>query len=580
MPILASPTPEPLPPSHGGLVANWMESNLVHGEGDREGEPYRLAPHLERLLYRWFEYDPASVTILQPRRDVAADVAELLRRGNAGDRSPQVVDGLTLAGLAQGVYSHRKGVVGWAKGSAKTEFEAALALEHLEGPSWVKGTPVVTVGAVDGGQANELLRIADMMCPSEEHDQVSDLRERLHYTPGGDSRPAKISQRHGRGRILSTSAALGKNDGKRTSLLLCDEVHEWDYHSDAGAKRHGILERNTNKREGSRQLNVSTAGWSLESLLGGMYQTGRDVAAGDVPDPGFLMEWWEATEGLDLDDDAQLEQAIREANPMAELLPWLVDTLKRSYLDHKARGKVGEWLRYHGNRWVDAPDGDEWLEDIELWNKREAPGRRIKKTLEDGNVIEVAPPPPRDTEIVVAFDGSRTGDSTAIIGVTVSPTPYVFVIDIIERPERDPADWHVSRQRVRNGFLNAADQWTVRRWPADESYWHGELEALEQDHELPIEAFPQSWERMGPACELLYELITRGGMTHDGDPRLRRHIRNARKVTSENSVRISKKNIRSRRWVDGAIATSMGVRVATDLAKPQAPGPEPMFAVT
>ena len=37
--LLLSPTPTPLPPSHGAAMATWMEQELVHGEGDLEGEP-------------------------------------------------------------------------------------------------------------------------------------------------------------------------------------------------------------------------------------------------------------------------------------------------------------------------------------------------------------------------------------------------------------------------------------------------------------------------------------------------------------------------------------------------------------
>lgn len=528
MPILVSPTPTPLPPSHGAAVADWMEANLVHGEGDLEGEPFRLAGHMLRALFRWFEYSP-------PRR------------------------GRPI------VYSHRKGVIGWPKGSAKTEFEQALALEQLEGPSIVVGTPVVTVASVDGDMANELVYRASMMIPPEDSPQTSDLRERLRYVAG--ERHKIVHQRgYGRGRILATSQALGKNDGKLTSLLLADELHEWDYHSDAGAKRHGILERATNKRRGSRQLNVSTAGWSIASLLGAMYAYGCQVASGEVVDPTFLFEWWEASDHWDLDDPAQLEAAIREANPMAAEVDWLVDQLARSYREHKLRGKVGEFLRYHLNRWVEAQDGAAWLDDIRLWDAR---------AVTDGVLVPgpggsmVAPPPPDDVDVVLGFDGSETGDSTALVGATVEPEPYIWVVDCWERPERDPeGGWRVPVTEVEDRIVAECTRRGrhVVEVAADVAYWRGSLERLREQHGVPVVEFPQSNDRLGPACERAYEAITRGQMTHDGDPRLRRHIANARRRETEHGVRISKKHVMSRRWIDLAIAAVMAHARAAQLA--------------
>lgn len=463
-----------------------MEANLVHGEGDLEGQPFRLAAHELRAIYRWYEHNPIT-----------------------------------------GDYLHRKGLIGWPKGSGKTELVAGLGLEHLSGPAPTKGTPVVTVAAVDGDQADELVRVAGMMIDEQP------VGEDLDVVAG------RITQRRGGGSMKATSSALGKNDGKKTSLLLCDEIHEWDAHSEAGAKRHGVLERSTNKRRDGRQLNITTAGWSLDTLAGAMFTYGEQVALGQIVDPGFLMEWWQASEHWDLDDPAQLVAAIREANPAAD--PWnQLDNLVRSYHEHRLRGAVEEYVRYHLNRW---PTGvaDAWLDPV-LWASRLQPGT-----------------PPAGTRVVLGFDGSHTGDSTALVGVTVAAKPHVFKIACWER-EPDDRDWRVPIDAVEAAIAAACDPKTggydVVELAADLFGWISSLARLEQRGVNVVE-IPQNGKRMGAACQRFYEAVQRDLLTHDGDKQLTKHIGNARRRETDFGIRIVKEHERSRRHIDLAIAAVM-----------------------
>ena len=57
----ASRSPRPkLLPTLGPVVCAWIEQNLVHGEGDYLGEQFRLEPWQTRIIYRLYEYDPAT----------------------------------------------------------------------------------------------------------------------------------------------------------------------------------------------------------------------------------------------------------------------------------------------------------------------------------------------------------------------------------------------------------------------------------------------------------------------------------------------------------------------------------------
>jgi phage terminase large subunit-like protein len=488
-----------------------MEAELVHGEGDREGEPFRLAGHMLRALYRWYEYEEDSET------------------------------GLFLR------YTHKEGLIGWPKGQAKTEFEQATGLEHILGPSVVAGTPVVLVGAVDGDQAEELVRRAGMMVADQPVAEQLRIQDSRIYVKGSAAR------------MVATSAALGKNDGKLPTLQLNDELHEWDGPGTThGAKRYGILERNLNKRPQARQLNVTTAGPSLETLAGGLYTYGSQVARGEIDDPTFLMDWWEASAHWDLDDRAQLLEAIREANPVADVF-WPAEQLLRAYDKHKAKGIVHEFIRYHLNRWWQDPD-QLWM-DMGAWADR-AENRQL---------------PPAGTAIVLGFDGSRSNDSTAIVGATVAARPHLFVVDCWERP-RDADDlWEVPDAAVRARLLDATSYWDVKEVSCDLALWRETLKELET-RGLPIVEFPQTSRRMAPACEAFVESTNRGFHTHDGDPRLTRHISNAHKAITPDGVRIAKAHKSSARKIDLAVAAVMARERAAWFARSAGSGRRPVFA--
>jgi phage terminase large subunit-like protein len=294
-------------------------------------------------------------------------------------------------------------------------------------------------------------------------------------------------------------------------------------------------------------LNVTTAGWSLESLLGSLYTYGCRVAAGELPDPTFLMDWWEASDHWDLDDPTQLLQAIREANPAADVF-WPAEQLLRAYEKHKTRGILHEFVRYHLNRW--------WQDPNQLWMEMAAwYARAVKRQI-----------PPPATPVVLGFDGSRSKDSTGIVVATVEPKPHVFVLECWERPRDAGDDWEVPTSAVRARLLQAVEYFDVKEIAADVALWRETLADLEL-RGLPIVGFPQTSKRMVPACESFLEGATRGLFTHDGDPRLTRHISNAHKMLTPEGVRIAKAHKKSERKIDLAVAAVMARERAAWMAR-------------
>lgn len=166
--------------------------------------------------------------------------------------------------------------------------------------------------------------------------------------------------------------------------------------------------------------------------------------------------------------------------------------------------------------------------------------------------------PPRG--VVLGFDGSRNGDSTALVAVTVEPDPKIIVLGCWEKPLDKTAalDWHVPREDVKEKIRQACRDYNVVEVAADEYIWVGELEELLEEG-IPVVSFPQTSMRMGPATQRFYELVTSQRISHDGNPALARHLGNAQIKTDARGSRLSKDARNSPRKIDLGVAAVMAV---------------------
>lgn len=305
----SSPAPRPAP-SLGGQVCRWIESNLVHAEGDFYGKPFRLRPWQRAFIWRAYEVNP------------------------------------------DGTRKYSRVLLGLPKGNGKTELAAALGCAELAGPvvfeRWAsEGRPVGTrrvspdipVAAASFEQADLLFGAARIMISEGP------------LEPYFDAFDTEILVKNGPGRMYRVAAVAGSNDGARPTFFLGDELHEW-----VGNKErvHLVLSNGRAKRADSWELGVSTAGWDPRSLLGRMYTHGKRVKEGVEQDDTLLFEWHEPSENVDVNDAKALEAAIREANPAAD------DFLPVAAILARAKEiPEFEFRRYHLNQWVESPE--RWL---------------------------------------------------------------------------------------------------------------------------------------------------------------------------------------------------------------------------
>ncbi|HEX7119135.1 MAG TPA: terminase TerL endonuclease subunit [Longimicrobiales bacterium] len=493
------------PPTLGPWVCRWIERFLVHSQGDYLGQPFRLRPWQKAFIYRAYELEP------------------------------------------DGSRRYDRALLGVGKGNGKTELAAALALAELAGPVVFDGwerpgvprrpvprtAPDIPIAAASFEQADTLFGAARAMI---QHGPLADFFECWD---------TELLPKGAPGRLYRVAAVAGTNDGRRPTFFVADELHEWEGRKE---RVYLVLSNGRAKRTGTWELAISTAGWDVGSLLGRLYLHGKRVQAGEVDDPRFLFQWWEAPEDLDLSDPEQLRQAVRAANPAAgDFLP--EDAIVRRYYE-LGPTKEHEFRRYYLNQWASAPE--RWLPDA-LW----------AACAED---VEV----PDGARIVIGFDGSYSRDSTAVVGCMLGERPHLFVIGHWERPAGAAEDWRVDIPDVEETLRAACARWDVQAIACDPFRWQRTIQVL-LEAGLPMVEWPShSAVRMAPACAAFEDAVQGRLLSHDGDERLAEHVRNCVVRIDSRGKRITKVHKDSEQKIDLAVAAV----IAYDMATRHAPAPE------
>lgn len=467
------------------MVCAWIEANLVHGEGDKFGEPFKLEPWQRAFVYRLNEYDPAS-----GRRLV------------------------------------RRALLGMPKGNGKTELLAAIALSELAGP-YAPKSPNIPIAAASYEQADLLFGTARVMLTQGPLAQFFEVYE------------TEILRKDGPGRMYRVAAVAGTNDGARPTCLVADELHEW-----TGSKErvHLVLSNSLAKRSEALELNISTAGSDEASLLGRMLSYGKKIASGEVTDPAFLIEWWQAPDSMPLETDEEVRAAIISSNPSAPAQPGDrgfvdVDRLVARYNEVPKH----EFERYHLNRFTQAPD--RWI-GSDVWAKLAKPDRGL---------------PPDGSKVWLGFDGSYSRDASVICGATGDG--YIFLIRAWEKDQRDP-DWTVPRDEVDAVVASSMARWDAQLW-CDPPGWVAEIQRWQEEYGERVLVFPTAVpDRMGPACDRFYTKVQTGELSHDGSPLLARHIANVHTRETRHGTTIGKANKSSPHRIDAAVAAVVAAEAA------------------
>jgi phage terminase large subunit-like protein len=413
----------------------------------------------------------------------------------------------------------RQGLVSIPAGNGKSTLAAALGLFGLLADG-VEGAQVLVV-ASDERQAGIILRTAKRMVELDD-----ELAARVQTFADHLLEPRTDSV------FMALPADPGALQGWDPSLAIVDELHVvTDDTFEAMAARAG-------KRDRSLLLAISTPPRvGDDGVMRRLVDHGRAGA-----DPSFYFAEFAAPAGCPVDD----EQAWAVANPALD------DFLHRDALRATLPPKMREaaFRRYRLGQWV-ALDGA-WLPDG-AW----AACADATRSIPDG------------TGVVCGFDGSFSGDCTALVAVTVEERPHVELVELWEAPEGS-RDWRVPIVAVEDAIRAAARRWRVLEVAADPYRWARSLELLDAEG-IPVGEYPQGPARMGPATSRFYSAVVDGLLSHDGSSALARHVANAVLKEDSRGARLAKEHKDSKRRIDAAVAAVMAHDRAAVLAGDRGP---------
>lgn len=519
-------------PTLGPLVCKWIEANLVHGEGDYYGQPIKLRMWQRAFIFECYEL------------------------------------------LPDGSRAYDRVLLGIPKGNGKTELAAMIACAELAGPVVFDGwkapgvpkgrrrlSPEIPIAAASFEQADKLYGAAKIMISKGKLGAFFDCFD------------TEILEKNGPGKLFRVAAAAGTNDGGKPTFFGADEVHEWTGNKE---RVHLVLSNGRAKRKGAWELNISTAGASVRSLLGRMVKVGRKAS-----DDRFLFRWFglpddsqiaslakaapedapiralaklmkraETDKHVDLSDPKQLHAAIRIANPAAGDFLDIAAVAARF-----AEIPEHEFRRYYLNQWADAPE--RWIQTAE-WDRAKS---------DRGE-------PDEESEIVIALEGNSSRESVALVGATIEVVPYIFVLQTWQkgaRLKKAPVD------EVEQAIRDACDRFDVKLIGANPNRWPQTIETLQQElgDDRMVEYDSHKPALMVVSCQQFYDAVTdetEPQLTHDGNEVLSAHLGNAivkednrgRRITKDNSdtPKSAAEGI-APRYIEAAVAAV----VAYDLVK-------------
>lgn len=457
-----------------------------------------------------------------------------------------------------------------AKGSGKSPDMGVLCLTEFLGPvrlasfrrgapGGVEGRPVdmpwVQIAATAESQTANTMRMVRAFAPKRSH-----VVEFYNLDPGKTiyyGLPEKTLE------VITSSSTSA--EGAEASFVAGDELEHWKP-SNGGPELAATLADNLAK-SGNRMVGTNNA-W--EPGIGSVAETDWDAwllqEEGKLRgDTRVLYDAVMAWPGVDLSDPAELRAALEHVYGDCD---W-----KRPHQPDPDR--PGDVRPVPGSR----PEVRPIMERI--WSPRSKPEDSQRKYLNLPTVAANAWTSPeawsllsRPTrvvepgeDVVLFFDGSKSSDATALVGCCVSDG-HIFTVDVWEpllsttfdEVPVDEVDIAVHRAfedyRV-VGFFGDVQEWesfVKVSWPAD---FADRLVV----HAVPGGRSPQAiaWDMRSHSYEFTVEaelVLAEIGdrvFTHDGDPRLARHVANARTAKNRYGSSIRKDSPDSSLKIDACV---------------------------
>lgn len=410
---------------------------------------------------------------------------------------------------------YRRGASRRSKGYGKSPMEAAKAIAELAGPvvfdGWdADGEPVGRPWGT-GNLPQALVQIAAVSEDQTEntHSVVYEFltandgaaADALHIDAGLTRSFLRDGDR--RGKLEPVTAAAGSREGQPVTYAVLDETHLWTPRN-GGVRLAKTLRRNVAKMAGSTYETTNSFVPGEGTVAEGTHRSAELGAEGVFYD---AVEAPAVVRGVEVTADAP-DEILREALKRPYGDSWWVD------LDRLVRE-----IRDPDMPWDDS------CRFFFNWNRNLTSGFvdiTAYDLLARERVVE------KGERIGVGFDGSISGDATALYGCTGDG--FVFVIAAWERPEGVDV-WRVPRGEVHDKVAETFATFDVGRMFCDPPKWWTEIEQWAETYNpsrtedaIVMELDTNQASRFAPACGRFATALDEKSLTHDGGPDLRAHL--------------------------------------------------------
>lgn len=486
--------------SLGYQVIDWIETYLVHGPGDVQGQPIKLDREYSRFIVDAYEVD---------------------RRGRRR---------VTRAFLSR------------PKGRAKSELAGMLGCAEALGPVRCDGFDA------HGNPVGRPVTYPYIRCLATEESQAGNTYDNIYYMltegpvineyRGLDVNLTKINLPDG-GEIVPSTASSASKDGGKETLAIFDETHL--YTTPELRRMHQTVSRNLLKRKIAEPWALETSTMYApgeESIAEEMHSEYMKVTEGLLDHPGLLFDHREAPP-VSIRNKAELKKALRYVyGPAAE---WM--DLDRMVTDLQTM-QEHEVRRYFLNQPTATVDS---YMDKAAW----------EAALSDER-------PQKGEQIAIGFDGSLRYDATAIVGcrlrdglvfpIKIWENPHTsddWEVDVLEV---DAA--------VAKAFRDYRVEWMYADpayWQDIVGRW-----AVEYGDKIVFEFWTHRDTPMANAVERFRTGIETGQIHHVGNATLTRHVLNARTREVRAGIVLRKETKRSKKSIDACMAAVLAVEARAD----------------
>lgn len=460
---------------------------------------------------------------------------------------------------------------GWGKDPVAACLSMAAMFADVTFDHWDGETPVgrdqpnawIQLVAVSQQQTQNTMKLFPSLITGEARKHYGIQIGRRNVWGVGDER-----------QVEAVTASVLAIEGGRPTLIVRNETQNWNS-SNGGHEMAGAIEGNAAKSElGSpaRMLDICNAYRPGEDSVG---QRAREAYESTLGDEAEFSDFGVMYDSLEAPPEAPLTVAAA---------PAVVEAVRGDAFWLDAHGRIKKSITNPANtpsesrrKWYNQITAaeDAWTDPLE-WD----PLSDSTQVLEAGE------------EIALFLDCSKSDDATGLMGVRMSDG-HVFTLNMWQRPPGKRGDgWLAPRESVDEAVVAAFEKYTVTGFFGDPSHvlddetmdrywdplfneWH-----LRYRHKLRIWA---SGTKGGKGHAVMFDMSARDNartfaeavgftleeirskaFTHDGDPRLRRHVLNARRYPVQGYVSIAKAHRESKNKIDLAICM-VGARMVRRL---------------